>query len=298
MLCGSVSLAWMSEIAHMLGSTEEGGLACDWRLVALGRSTLVLLFALVLALSAGVRLVFWKPRILWVRSLAGSVALVTNFYALSCLSAPEVLALSNTFPIWVAVLSWPLLHEPPTAAVWLAALCGVGGVFLMQVPYFQGEALSVFRGVGVESLTFLKFLAVPLALLGAMASAIAMLGLHRLRDVGASAIVVHFSIVAVATMIGVSFVGRPMPWHQVQTPTIALLLVAVGLAAVIGQLCLTRAFATGRPAKVAVVALSQPIFALVIGLLFRPPEFHPSTLAGIALVLAPTAWVMSARTGE
>ncbi len=94
----------MTEFGHTLGAT----LHCDWRLIALARSVLMLCFALVLAVSSGVRLVFFKPVNLWVRSLAGSLSVVCNFYALYHLSAAEVLTLTNTFPIWVALLSWSL----------------------------------------------------------------------------------------------------------------------------------------------------------------------------------------------
>jgi drug/metabolite transporter (DMT)-like permease len=126
MLCGSFAFAWMSSLTHLLHD------ACDWRLVALARSTLALAFAAALAWAAGARLVLWRPGTLWVRSVAGSVSLVCTFYALGRLPPHVVLTLTNTFPIWVAVFSWPLLGERPTAAVWLAALTGVAGVALIQ----------------------------------------------------------------------------------------------------------------------------------------------------------------------
>ena len=55
---------------------------------------------------------------------------------------------------------------------------------------------------------------------------------------------------------------------------------------------LTRAFAFGNPSRVAVVSLSQIVFALVPDvLIFKHPP-HPGSLLGIVLITAPTAWVM------
>src|SRR5262249_26091540 len=108
MVCGCFCFAWMGEFAGQLGR-----LHCDWRIVALARSTLACLFAVLLARLVGARLVLWQPRVLWLRSIAGSVSLLCTFFALTRVRPCEVLTLTNTFPIWVAVLSWPLLQVRP-----------------------------------------------------------------------------------------------------------------------------------------------------------------------------------------
>ncbi len=58
-----------------------------------------------LARLAGAPLAFWRPRALWVRSLAGSFSLVCNFYALSTLPVADAVTLMNVQPLWV-VLTW------------------------------------------------------------------------------------------------------------------------------------------------------------------------------------------------
>ena len=94
------------------------------------------------------------------------------------------------------------------------------------------------------------------------------------------------------------FVGEPLPVEQVLDPNIALLLLGVGVTATFGQLCLTRAFTAGEPARVSLVALTQIVFAIGLDLLFDPQPFDNLTLAGIVLVMAPTAWVMAGRAAE
>ncbi len=73
------------------------------------------------------------------------------------------------------------------------------------------------------------------------------------------------------------------------------MLLALGLSATIGQLLLTHAFATGSPAKVSVIGLSQIVFALGIDVALFRHAVGPATLLGMVLVLAPTAWLMLRR---
>jgi drug/metabolite transporter (DMT)-like permease len=73
------------------------------------------------------------------------------------------------------------------------------------------------------------------------------------------------------------------------------MLLIVGGTATVGQIFLTRAFATGTPAKVSIVALTQVVFSMVIELVVWQRPFGLATLLGFALVLIPTAWVLLRR---
>ena len=111
MLSGCVWFSWMGLLTHALKDS------CDWQTVAVVRSALATTFAALIAWSTGTLLVFHGPRALWFRSVAGSCSMVCTFYALTHLLVSDVLTLTNTFPIWVALLSWPLAGERPTLAV-------------------------------------------------------------------------------------------------------------------------------------------------------------------------------------
>ena len=54
----------------------------------------------------------------------------------------------------------------------------------------------------------------------------------------------------------------------------------------------TKAFASGPPDKVSVVGLSQVAFGMLLDVIFWQRTFTLLTLAGIALVMAPTAWLL------
>src|SRR5262245_5848528 len=133
MLTGCGCFAVMSTLAHAAGER------CNWQTVAFFRALLVLLFVGAFAVAPGTKLVFFRPRRLWLRSISGSLSMVMCFYALSKLKASTVVTLSNTFPIWVAVLSWPVLGVLPSPRVWLAVIGGVAGVYLIQQPHSGGD---------------------------------------------------------------------------------------------------------------------------------------------------------------
>jgi drug/metabolite transporter (DMT)-like permease len=257
---------------------------CDWRLIALVRSGLAFLFALALTRLSGARLAVWRPGALWLRGCASSVSLLCTFFALAHLPTSEVLTLTNTFPIWVAFLSWPMLGSAPSAAVWLAAACGVCGVALIQSPHFASA------GHGST--------AVALSLTAALTSAIAMLGLHRLKGIHPWAIVTHYSGVAMLFVLAAWAVGGVPDLRPLANSRTLALLAATGVAATVGQVCVTRAFTSGQPARVSVVGLMQIVFAFGLDVLCEGPHFQAVTLGGIALVLAPTAWMMASRSAS
>lgn len=276
MLLGCFALAWMGQFAHLLRES------CDWRVTALARSGLALVFALGLARVSGARLVLWRPAALWLRGAASSASLLCTFFALARLPTSEVLTLTNTVPIWVAFLSWPLLRIRPSAGIWLAAGLGVIGVAFIQAPHWGGEPQA-------SPAAFL-------ALSAALTSAIAMLGLNRLKGLNPWAIVTHYSGVATLVVLGSWLVGGLPDLAPLRESKTLLLLLGVGMTATLGQLCVTQAFTAGPPANVAVVGLMQIVFALGLDLVFSGPCLHAEALFGIALVLTPTAWMMLGNT--
>jgi drug/metabolite transporter (DMT)-like permease len=273
MLLGTLAFAIMSTLANVAGGSW------DWQVIAMARSGLAFFFAALLALLSGARLVVWRPATLWLRSIAGSVSLVSAFYALTRLPVSDVITLTNMFPIWVAVLSWPILKERPSPQVWLAVIVGVMGIVLIQQPHLSSGNFAA-----------------AIALFSSFSTAIAMMGLHRLQGVDPRAVVVHFSGVSflfafLALGLFPNEVGRQNDWSGKNIG----LLVAIGMAATIGQLFLTKAFAAGPPAKVAVVGLTQIVWAVLLDWLVLGRSFSSLTLIGIALVVIPTAWVLSQR---
>lgn len=272
MLCGSFSFTLM---AVMVSDLVHVNRRCDWQTVAVFRAGLVAVFAAALARFGGAKLVFWPWR-LWVRSVAGSCSMVCTFYAFGHLPVPDVVTLTNTFPLWVALLSWPLYGQLPGPKTLAAILVGVAGVALVEQPHFESGNLGVISALAAAAFT-----------------AVAMLGLHSLKGIDPRAVVVHFSAVATLFCLGAFLVG-PLehPVGDLLDTRIVFELLAMGVAALIGQLCLTLAFSGGAPAKVSVVGLTQIVFTLGFGVWLFDHQVNKVTGLGTVLVIAPTAWLL------
>ena len=276
MLCGAFAFAVMSTLAHLIRDRFS------WQAIAFGRSSVPFVLTALSAWLMGGRLVLLGPKALWLRSLAGSTSLICTFYALTRLPVADALTLTNLFPIWVALLSWPMLRQRPGLFVWGCAVCAVCGVVLIQQPHLADGNLATMG-----------------ALTASFTSSLAMIGLHRVKGLDARAIVWHFSGVslifagAAMWLLDGRLPDKPMP----VTLASWLFLLGVGTSATIGQFCLTKAFTLGVPSRVSVVGLTQVGFALLFEVLFESRQYSSSSLLGMLLVVAPTAWLLVRRRG-
>lgn len=281
MISAAFSFATMVALTHALGSR------CDWLTIALVRALFMLVTTVLIVLASGARLVVWRPGTLWIRSLAGSFSLVCSFYASTRLPVGDFLTLANTYPLWIVVLAWILGRKAPAAGDFLRIGCAITGVVLIAGPHFSGDRLGA-----------------TVALLGSFSTAVAMLGLHKLRYIDARAVVAHFS--GVASLVAGSWYLLRGPGEVLRGGPVAsmgggldpavvtlLMLLGVGLTGTIGQIFLTKAYAAGAPARVSVLGLSQVVFGFGFDLLEGSRTLSPQTLLGAALVVAPTAWLLA-----
>ena len=202
------------------------------------------------------------------RSLAGSFSLVCSFYALTRLPIGDVLTLTNTYPLWILVLSWLALREMPRGVELLGVASGLAGVVLIEQPHLDGDNLAAV-----------------VALLSSFSTAVAMIGLHRLRAHryprrGGALRRAWRAVVAVVCLVarGRRWGRRPPPscprstrspwrcsWGWVRPGTL-------------GQIFLTKAYAAGAAARVAVLGLTQVVFAIGFDVVL----WHRTVLARLA----------------
>ncbi len=278
MLIGSIFFAIMALLAESL----KEQFSYPW--ITMVRSGVATVLAITLAVSAGARLVFLKPVTLWIRSLSGWASMICGFYALTHYDVEIVLALTNMYPLWVAILSWPLLGILPSKKTWIALIISCLGMWMVY-------ASSIVASTSPSNFSTPKT-AIPMAILAGMLSGVALINLHRVKHIDARAIVAHFSGVATACslvvwlLVPVSPPTRPIDFESVMR------LIGIGLAATVGQLCLTRAFSTGSPARVSVVGLSQVVVAVLAKWFMEQRIPTSGSIIGMTLVVASTIWVI------
>lgn len=260
----------------------------DWRLVAAARAALALVVTWPIARLIGVPLIWRASRTLWMRSIVGSIGMVCTFFALTHLPVSGSVTLQNTFPLWVALLSWPVLGVRPGAGTWLAVFVGLSGIAMIALSNTHSQ-----RAVShVELATFL-------ALVGSLTSAIVMLGLHRLKGVHPLAIAVHFggisTIACTGYMLLTICLDGPLTVFVARELNTWLLLIGMGVFAALGQILMTTAFQHGLPDRLSVIGLSQSVFALGYDLLIWQHPVDAWLIGGMIAVLAPGAWLVVHR---
>jgi drug/metabolite transporter (DMT)-like permease len=180
----------------------------------------------------------------------------------------DAATLGATTPIFVALLSRPLLGERVGRHVLLAvALAFVGVVAIVRPSFLIAWPVAM------------------VATLGAFFYALAMIWLRRIGP-GESheAIVLHFSLVGLAVMVTLAIPGWRWPGGAA-----ALAVLGAGLGGGGAQLAMTRAYALQSAAPVTAVSNVGVVFTYLLAIPVFGDLPGAWQLAGAALVLVATA---------
>jgi len=201
---------------------------------------------------------------LW-RAMFGLLSMYCYFYAIARLSLAEAVLLTYSMPLYVPFIAWLWLREKPSPTSLPSAIVGLIGIALIVKPGVAGFA----------SLT---------ALIGAVsgfAAAMAMVSIRRITNTEpASRVVFYFMLTATA----VSSLPLPWSWQMPSTPA-WLILVAVGASATLGQLLITKAYASAPAAQIGPFTYSSVVVAGLLGWLLWDEKPDVVSLAGIVLVI-------------
>jgi drug/metabolite transporter (DMT)-like permease len=134
--------------------------------------------------------------------------------------------------------------------------------------------------------------AIPMAIAAGVLSGVALINLHKVKQVDTRAVVAHFSAVATVCSLVVWALVPTSPQTRSLDSAAVARLIGIGLAATVGQLCLTKAFSGGTPARVSVVGLSQVVFAALVKWLVEQRIPTLGSAIGMTLVVSSTVWVI------
>jgi S-adenosylmethionine uptake transporter len=221
------------------------------------------------------------------RTLVGTISLTAWFYAIAVLPLATAMTLNYMSSVWIAtfLLGGALLTQGRGAPIrqqgplFLAVLAGFAGVAMMLRPSLQPD----------------QVLGALVGLLSGIFAAFAYLQVTALSRAGEpeSRTVFYFSLGAVlAGLLGMVFVGAtPWTWPS------ALWLLPIGLLALGGQLCMTRAYSRGATLVVANLQYSGIVFAGIYSLVIFGDQLPLMGWLGMALIIVSgiTATVLRAR---
>jgi len=276
MVLGGFAFSTMAALTHDLGDE------CDWLLIVFVRMLISFIIAFGLAKRAGLNPILLGKPLLWVRSLVGSSAMLATFYAIVNLPISDVAVITETRPIWVAILAGYLLGEYTGKRIWLSIVFGMAGVVLVEHPRLVEQN---FAGL--------------LALYAAFAGSVVMICLRKLRDIDFRVIVTHFS--GTATLVSLLVL---LFWRHDHNPfvfgnsMVVVKLLGVGVFGTIGQFAMTKAFSIGEAPSVASAGFIKVAFASGYDLMLWNHVFQIPTLIGMALIILSTGWLVGVRRAE
>jgi len=274
-------IAWMA-LANLLFAgmnvlARVSAASAPWAQIAMIRAATGALIAWTIAKVHRKSLRVTKPRIAWARTLFGTAALLSTFYALSADEVPvgDVVTLSAMSPIFIALLSPLLLGERVGRRIWFAIPLAFLGVAVVVQPTFH--IAPTVAGV---------------ATLAAVLAALAMISLRRMGSGESSeAIVFHFSSFAalIAGLIA-------LPDFRVPDGAGLLALFGTGLVGGLAQLALTRAYALDRAARLSAISYLGIVFTELLAALFlgetiaRMQGIGSILVIAAGLIVAASAW--------
>jgi drug/metabolite transporter (DMT)-like permease len=204
------------------------------------------------------------------RSALNILTMMIYFTALKLLPLADCVALGFAGPLFMTLLSIPLLGERVGPRRWAALAVGFGGVLLMLQPSGRGFSWAML---------------LPLA--SALTYSLGVIASRQLsRTESSTSILFYYSV-------GVLLVtGAVMPWQWV-TPSWADLAI-FGLAGVVGsfgQLFLTQAFRYGEVSALAPLEYTALVWAVALGYVVWGELPGWPVLAGTALVIASSLYI-------
>lgn len=277
LLLSDASFAVMRVTTRMAASVAT----LHWAEIAAFRFLGGALVPIVLSRVRGTPLRVRDRRNAWLRSGFGVFGALSLFYALGthALSVGDATTLYATMPLWVAMLSGPLLGERVGRSVWIAVVIGFVGVATLLHAGFTSVGPTGFIVLG-----------------GACSYALAILRVRRLSAHESSeAIGLHLSLTAGVVMLLIAW-PHLAPIPNAAWPALLLSALSGGL----GQAVFARAYEHGSASRLAAFNYSGVLFTylLELALFRRVPEPHQWLGAGLVVGAGVFVSLVAARRAD
>jgi drug/metabolite transporter (DMT)-like permease len=197
------------------------------------------------------------------------------FFAIKLLPLADAAAYSFTAPIFLTVLSMPLLGERVGPHRWAAVLVGFVGVVIMARP--TGDVLQIGALYGIANALFY---------------ALGSLGVREMSRTEKSETIVFYTQLFGSALsgLGVLFVWVTPSW------TDAAGMAVIGLAGGIGQYLMTQAYRYAPAAVVGPFTYTSIIWSVILGYVFWQDLPGLEVVIGVAIVAASGLYILHRET--
>ncbi|MBS1054982.1 DMT family transporter [Gluconobacter kondonii] len=242
------------------------------------RNLFSLPFVLLIASRTGIILKTHHFRGHLIRSVVGLISMIMVVITVTRLPLAEQQVLSYTQPLFLVLLSIPLLHERPSLQRWIAVLIGFSGVVVVAL----GKGLLNTSATSVSTAIYL------LALAQGAVGALTTMQIRQLSATEASTTISLWQaiLMTVMTAAPLPFIWFTPGWQD------GLCLVIVGGFAGIAQVLQTEAFASAQVSAIGPFAYTGLLWAALIGWLGFGEIPSSAMAAGAVLIIGSGVWML------
>ncbi|WP_319024935.1 DMT family transporter [Nisaea sediminum] len=208
------------------------------------------------------------------RVLFALIAMTCGFTAVVHLPLAEATALGFAKSLFVTIFALILLREVAGPRRWFAVLIGFAGVLVMVQP-------------GPDGLNLYSLFAVA----GAASAAAVMVIIRKVSQFDRSVTILSYQ----AILVGVLMVPPTIMYWVTPSPREWLVMAAIGVLSVFGQLANIQGFKEGEASAVAPMDYTRLVFAALIGFLIFGETPDLATAAGATLIIATSLYTVRAE---
>lgn len=199
------------------------------------------------------------------RSIAGTLGMICNFYAIDKLNIADASILNKMSPFFAIVFSFFILKEKPAVFDWIAVgIAFVGAIFVVN-PKFSLEIIPALAGFA-----------------GGLGAGLAYTFLRKATGNGVNGKFVVFFFSAFSCAVALPFLiifYEPMSWLQL------LYLLLSGASAAGGQLCITAAYTKAPAKEISVFDYTIVLFTSMFGFFFLDQIPTVTSFIGYAIII-------------
>ncbi len=217
-----------------------------------------------------------NTRLVALRSVSGSIAAFTAFYAFTVLPLAQVYAILFATPLLITLLAIPFLGETVRLRRGLAVVAGLVGVIVVLRPGAQDLSLGHLA-----------------ALLASLLSAINAIIMRKIGSEERTVVMILFPMFMgfLFMAAGLGFVYKPMPLVDLALMAVIAVLVLIAMT------CVLFAYRHGPAIVVAPMQYSQIIWAVFFGTLFFGEKPDLITFLGTAIIVSSGLYILR-REGD
>ncbi len=243
------------------------------------RSLVTLVFSFSILKLKGLSFFGVDRKMLVVRGITGTIALLLYFMTLQKLPFAVAVTLQYLSPIFTILISALLLKEPPTRLQWFAVTVAFFGVSLIY--NVKLSDFTLYASLGVLASVF---------------SAISYITIRSLNKTEHPLVVVfYFGLVGI--LIVSPLLASPLSALAWRTPNAHefMLMLLMGLAAQGAQYCITVAYQKSKAPMIANFTYLNVVWAVLVGEFLWAEHLTPKNVIGISIIIV-CAILASLRT--